>query len=328
MGNIISSTDETLSSDNNLDSFYTARHLTSSSLNKKNMYCPIYNLIPSYPTYYPLINEEYVDKNFIKCDLPSYIDLRQSFPPIIDMGQLPLNPIYSILYIIQYKLVKYNLPVFPLSAIYTFNHINGFENIKSVFSFDQLFKSIQNYGISSESEVPTNHSNLNIITDTDIILERARALRFIDVYQIEQNLHVIKSCLKNGMPILVGMCMFVDLVNIDTTLWMPNNTIDHFRGGLSGVIVGYIDERQMFIVAQTFGDNFGQHGYILVPYDYILDIKLTFEIYSIDLLRSRVEGYLNQRKEMISLETKTLKNIEKDKKKDYDNDDILSTMFS
>ena len=70
---------------------------------------------------------------------------------------------------------------------------------------------------------------------------------------------------------------------------------------MGGVLVGYIHDRKMFIMAQTYGTNFGQNGYILVPYEYILNKNLTFEMYVLKIEKGRVDGYLNQNKPVMSL---------------------------
>ena len=117
-------------------------------------------------------------------------------------------------------------------------------------------------------------------------------------------LETIKILIKNKYPILVGFTIYYDLSNIDSFMWMPDKKQDKKLGGLAGVIVGYIDDRKMFIVAQTFGENFANSGYVLVPYDYILNENYTFEKYIIDFNPDRVNGYISQRREMVSLEKK------------------------
>ena len=77
-------------------------------------------------------------------------------------------------------------------------------------------------------------------------------------------------------------------------MWTPNENIESNIGGVGGVLVGYIEDREVFIMAQTYGNNFGQNGYILIPYNYITNKQYTFEMYVLDLDKKRIEGYLSQ----------------------------------
>ena len=86
-------------------------------------------------------------------------------------------------------------------------------------------------------------------------------------------------------------------------MWIPDKNKDNKMGGLAGVIVGFIEERKMFIMAETFGTCFGMSGFILIPYEYILNNNYTFERYIINFDSDRVEAYINHRKNMLNLHT-------------------------
>ena len=121
--------------------------------------------------------------------------------------------------------------------------------------------------------------------------------------------------LSNDYPILVGISVYYDLTTVDSYMWMPDEKIDKKLGGTTFVLVGYIEERDMFIAATTFGKYYGTNGFILIPYDYILNPKCTGEMYTLDFRKERVEGYINQRKEMVNLQNND--NIHNENKKQY-----------
>lgn len=280
----------------------------------KQFYFDKYNWVPSFPSFkHKLITMPMLTRKYDTSDpLPGYIDLRTSFPQIQSINDLPFNPIISTVYLLHYQLLKNKLPIFPPSSLYIYKHITYYRNVKSLFSFECIFKSIQNYGFCSENDLSTSSGNLDVTINSKL-LEKACAFKFIEVYKVEQDLNVIKTLLKNEVPILAGITVFYDLSTIDSYMWMPDETIDNTLGGLTIVLVGYIDERNMFIAATTFGKNFGTNGYIMIPYDYIINKSYTGELYTIDFKKERVEGYINQRKEMVNLQqdVKTHKNNKK-----------------
>jgi len=286
---------------------------------RKQFFYDKYNWIPSLPGFeFNTLDMSHLKRKY-DCDveLPGYIDLRTSFPQIISCDNLPFNPIISVVYLLHYQLLKNKLPIFPPSTMYIYRNINYYKNIVSLFSFEVIFKSITNYGFCSENEFPTTVSNLKSKIDTKII-EKACAFKFIDVFKVQQDLDVIQTLLANDNPVLVGLSVYYDLTNVDAYMWLPDEKLDTKLGGVTFVLVGYIDERKMFIAATTFGKNYATNGFVLIPYDYIINPKYTSELYTLDFKKERVEGYINQRKEMVNLQNNVI--VHDENKKQYQQD--------
>ena len=274
-----------------------------------NNYIDKYNLVPSLPGHeYKLITLNIITNNNVLSgdidNLEKYIDLRNEFPNIIDIKNLTFNPLACVSYVIHYSMLKNKLPVFPPSMIYIFNNIDYFSNSKNILCFDIIFESIKKFGFCSENEMRSVKENLDMKCDKSIN-DRAEAYKFLNVYRLDNDLPMIKLLIKNKYPILVGFTVYYDISCISSYLWMPDANKDFKKGGLAGVIVGYIDDRKMFIMAETFGTTFGTSGFILIPYDYILNKDYTFEKYIVDFNSDRVNSYINQRRTMINIEKET-----------------------
>jgi len=289
-----------------------------------NFYFDKYNLIPSLPGHeYTTINMDVLKKKYNVDDkIEDYIDLRNTFPNIINMDILPFNPVISVVYILHWALLRNKLPIFPPSPMYIYRNISYYKNVKSLLCFDVIFNSIKEFGFCSENEFHMITENLT--SDIPLrIKEKSLAFKFIKIYKVEQELYTIQHLLKNKYPILIGLTIYYDLTKISSYMWMPDATQDKKLGGLGGVLVGYINERKMFIMASTFGGSFGTSGFILIPYEYVLNPEYTFELYTLDFDSDRVDGYINQRKQMISLENK---NITQQSKQEY-NKDMFGNLF-
>jgi hypothetical protein len=303
----------------------------SAELNHENVNTPVinkqydskYNLVPSLPGHeYESITFSFLKKKYDIDDnkeLDKYVDLRNNFPNIINISNIPLNPIACVSYVLHYSLLKNNLPIFPPSLMYIFNNIQYYPNISSIMCFDTIFQSILDNGFCSENDMRTIESNIGVLS-SDTSREKALAFKFINVYKVENKLETIKHLIKNKYPILIGFTIYYPLSNIDNFMWLPDKTQDKKIGGLAGVIVGYIDDRKMFIVAQTFGENFANSGYVLIPYDYVMNENYTFEKYIIDFKPDRVNGYISQRRAMVNLEkTPNIENNNQYRKNMFDN---------
>jgi len=269
---------------------------------KKQYYLDRYNLVPSYPNN----SYEVIDENFFKKKnsdiLPDYMDLRKTFPSIININSLPFNPLACVSYLLEYSLLKNDLNVFPPSLIFIHKHCKFFKGSNNLISFETIFTAIRSKGFCIETEFRTIPENLSRELIPNALYEKAIPYKFIEVYQVLNDLKMIKTVLSNKYPILVGLSMYSKLTHIGDELLVPDNTTQVNLGGMGGVLVGYIEDREMFIMAQTYGTNFGQNGYILIPYNYILNKNLTFEMYVLDINKKRVDGYLTQNKPVISLD--------------------------
>ena len=275
------------SNDNELDN-----DLYQSDRNK--FYQKRYNLIPSFKnnTY------EIIDKNFNKFntdnELPDFVDLRKSFVDIINIESLPFNPIACVSYLLEYSMLKNGLSVFPPSLLFIYKHCKFYHDTNDLISFETIFKAIRSKGFCIETEFRTNKYNLINKEVTEDLLEKAQPYKFMKVYHVINNISIIKRVLYNKYPILVGFSLYYKLTKVGNSMWIPNENIEQNIGGIGGVLVGYIEEREVFIMDQTYGNNFGQNGYILIPYKYITNNKYTFEMYVLDLDKNRIEGYLSQ----------------------------------
>jgi len=263
-----------------------------------------YNWVPSFPMReYTTISEQNITKCVVNpyVDTKKYVDLRNNFPPVLDIGNIPVHTIASVCSVIHYQLIKNKLPIFPPSRLFIYKNLGYYPDVHSIIPYESVFKSIEKYGICSEVDFPYIIENLNI-TPSSKNYKIAEAFKFIDVYKITNKLEIIKTFLQDGKPLLIGMVLYYDLNNITDRLWLPDLTIDKRIGGISGIIIGYVDDRQQFIVKLELGDYMGLSGYVSVPYEYIVNTDLVPEIYYIDLCKMRVEGYMSQYKELISLQ--------------------------
>jgi len=284
---------------------------------KNNYYQKQYNWIPSFASaVYPIWNKFHIDRKYDTTQsLPTYVDLRNNFPTIRSMFPYPFNAIISVLYILQYQLLKNGLPVFPPSSMYVYKNMKYYEGVNSVMSFETIFNSIMNSGICSESDYGTNETNFeDTTTFNNKLVEKARSFQFIEIHKVEQNLEILKTLLKNNQPILCGLVVYYDMKLVDSHMWMPDLAQDSKQGGIAGVLVGYIDERKVFIMSTTYGSTYGMSGFIFIPYDYILNVNYTMELYTLDFNKERVEGYIHQHKEMVVLQNKKTEKQENDKK--------------
>ena len=101
---------------------------------------------------------------------------------------------------------------------------------------------------------------------------------------IDQNLHQLKAALIEGYPVLCGVNIYSNFETDDVketgNIKLPNKD-DNLVGGLAITLVGFDEGDKVFIAKNSWGAEWGDNGYCYIPYDYILDPKLSSDFWII-----------------------------------------------
>ncbi len=102
--------------------------------------------------------------------------------------------------------------------------------------------------------------------------------------QVEQTLNEMKLCLHEGYPFVFGAILFPefesDAVAANGMVPMPTGN-EQPIGGHAITCVGYNDSKKVWIVLNSWGDQWGDHGYCYFPYDYLTNPNLCLELWTI-----------------------------------------------
>ena len=94
----------------------------------------------------------------------------------------------------------------------------------------------------------------------------------------------MKTCLAQGYPFCVGIAIYSSFespaVAQTGVVPMPSPK-DQFLGGHAVDVVGYDDNKKVWIMRNSWGTNWGQKGYFTLPYSYLLDSKLASDLWVI-----------------------------------------------
>jgi hypothetical protein len=106
--------------------------------------------------------------------------------------------------------------------------------------------------------------------------------------KVPQTAERIRALLANGTPVLFAFYVYESFLTDEVTKSgvtpMPR-VGEERRGGHAALLVGYDDSTQTFVVRNSWGANWGQQGYCLVPYAYVLDPERAFDFYTIRTVR-------------------------------------------
>ncbi|CAF0804918.1 unnamed protein product [Adineta steineri] len=87
------------------------------------------------------------------------------------------------------------------------------------------------------------------------------------------DINAIEICLHNQLPVLIGIRLLKqNFQRNGGYLQVPADLDDPLikKTGIHGImIVGYNRKTQYFICRNSYGENWGYHGYFYLPYEYL-----------------------------------------------------------
>src|SRR3954469_9285728 len=97
----------------------------------------------------------------------------------------------------------------------------------------------------------------------------------------------LKSCLYQGFPFVFGFSVYQSFMSqgVARTGLMPMpSKRERLLGGHAVLAVGYDDSKQVFIVRNSWGPNWGDKGYFYMPYKYITNDDLAADFWTITMM--------------------------------------------
>lgn len=220
--------------------------------------------------------------------LPPQYDLRTTrfIPPILDQGTLGSCGPNQISNSLRFCLRRSRTNDFQPSRLFIYYFARLVDGLPldqdTGISIRGGLKAVQKYGTCNENNWPYNITQFkNKPNDTAV----ASALRHRPNFRYEritQNLLNLKQALFQGFPIICGIQIYSSFesptVKRTGIAPIPNTKTEAHLGGHCVAIIGYDDNRRLFTLANTWG-NWGNQGYFVLPYDYILNPNLTSDFW-------------------------------------------------
>lgn len=220
--------------------------------------------------------------------LPRRVDLRNSaaMPSLYDQGDLGSCTANSIGSMFEFVLRKENKPDFMPSRLFIYYNERKIEGTIRQDAGAQIrdgLKVVNKVGVCPESSWPyvekkfTNKPPAKCYTQA----VRHTALQYARVVQTASQM---KGCLAEGYPFVFGFTIYESFEGDDVAktgiMPIPGHG-EKSLGGHAIKAVGYDDDRQVFIIKNSWGTSWGDGGYFYMPYSYALDENLSDDFWTI-----------------------------------------------
>lgn len=223
--------------------------------------------------------------------LPPVADLRNICPLIYDQGQLgscTANAIAGAINSLEIKnAVKQPYMPSRLFIYYNERVLEGTVKFDSGASLRDGIKTVSKQGVCSEVTWPYNINRFKCKPSRKSYQEAKNNI--VHEYQRihDGDLIGMKTALAKGLPFVFGFSVYESFesqaVSKSGIVPMPQSN-EKLMGGHAVMACGYDDSKQMFLVRNSWGQNWGLNGYCWMPYTYLSNVNLANDFWVISQL--------------------------------------------
>lgn len=219
--------------------------------------------------------------------LPDVVDLKDQFPDCYNQGRLgscTANAIAGVLEFCQRKQQeKQAATPSRLFIYYNERAIEGTILFDAGAQIRDGIKSVNSQGAPPETDWPYKITNFRKKPPRqaykDALLREALEYRRLNNTVLTDLL----QCLAQGFPFVFGFSVYdnfesPDLAKNGYVLSMPTSDMK-LLGGHAVVAVGYDQTKQLFLVRNSWGKDWGNNGYFWQPFDYLTNANLASDFW-------------------------------------------------
>jgi C1A family cysteine protease len=215
------------------------------------------------------------------------VDLRPNCPPVYNQGKLGSCTANAIAGAYQFDEMKENekdqITPSRLFIYYNERVIDGTVGQDSGAQIKTSVESITKYGTCSEQLWPYDISKFADKPPEECYTQ-AENHKCVSAKRVKQTLNDMKQCLIDGYPFVLGFIVYPNFESWETALTgkvsMPNLD-DTPLGGHAVMVVGFNDKDKVFIVRNSWGEEWGDNGYFYMPYDYFTNPDLASDLWTV-----------------------------------------------
>jgi C1A family cysteine protease len=225
-------------------------------------------------------------------ELPPMVDLRPKCPPIYNQGSIGSctgNAIASAFQFGQMKLNKPNWIPSRLFIYYNERVMEGTVGEDAGATIRDGIKSVVDKGVCPETMWKYVESKFATKPCSQAYKEALNN-------QIKEYLRIsphtlrgVKEALADGFPVIFGFSIYESMMTdeVARTGYVPIPTSNEAPvGGHAVKAVGYDDDKEWFIVKNSWGTSWGDNGYFYLPYWYITTRNAAADFWVIKLVES------------------------------------------
>ena len=212
--------------------------------------------------------------------IPSVVDLSGKCSPVFDQGQVGSCTGNAWAGALEYEENIQNEVFISFSRLFIYYNERVLDNDTSQDAGAEIrdgIKTLVKWGACNEKVWPYVESQFAIKPSLEAYSEAThhKALQYASVDQTED---ALTHALAAGHPIVFGITVYdsfeSDEVASTGLVPMPDVNTEQCQGGHAVLIVGYDAHKRLFKVRNSWGPDWGDHGYFYLPFEFVLSAEL------------------------------------------------------
>jgi len=220
--------------------------------------------------------------------LPMSVDLRPKCSPVSDQGTMSSCVAFAFIGAMEYLENLQNdsfISLSPQFVYYNERLLEGATGLDSGTYMSDGLRVLETYGACKLSLCPYNEADL-YTKPSDAAYADGATRKAIDTDRIDQTQKAVLTTLAAKYPIAFGFLAYdsFESPEVATTgiVPMPDTDKDTVLGGHAMLMVGYDLKKQLFLVRNSWGPDWGINGYCWMPFAYILNPNMANSFYTVD----------------------------------------------
>ena len=214
-------------------------------------------------------------RSFNGYSIKSNVDLREKCPAIYNQGKLGSCTANAIAAAYEFDMMKEEeKEIFVPSRLFIYYNERAMEgNVKKDAGAEirDGIKSINRQGICDEKDWPYDISQFTVKPPKSLY-KKAQNHKAVKYERVKQDIQQMKQCLNDGYPFVFGFAVFESFETkqvAETGIMVMPKVGEKILGGHAVMAVGYDDDKEVFIVRNSWGEEWGDKGYFYMPYEFI-----------------------------------------------------------
>lgn len=212
--------------------------------------------------------------------IPDKVDLRPACSSVEEQGQLSSCTANALAGNLEFLEIKDKQFFFHISRLFIYFNERWIEGDTSEDNGAQLrdgIKSLVKWGYCSEARVPYD---ITKFTRKPSCIAYAEAKKHkIASYLSIRSMDEMRHCLADGYPFVFGFDVYESFESDEVAqtgiVPMPKDG-EQLLGGHAVCAVGYDQTKELFIVRNSWGADWGDKGYFYLPFEFVIKYATDF----------------------------------------------------
>lgn len=212
---------------------------------------------------------------------PNVVNLTTRCPPVYNQGQIGSCTAQAAACMYASLVFVASMERFDPARFFIYYNtrmIQGTINEDSGATLRDTMRALQVYGVCPETMWPSTPEQL-FIKPASNCYSHATNRQVLSYVAVPQNLTFMKQLLAQGFPFVLGVLVYPSFFS-NPVIPLPDTRKEAVLGGHAMCVIGYDDRKQAFLVRNSWGRNWGIQGNCYLPYTYVLNRFLTFDIWA------------------------------------------------